>query len=201
MNRLSQCLQSISILLKEREISFALVGGIAVSAQAEPRFTRDVDLAVDIPNDRDAEALIRHLRTLDYHVLAIVEQEATNRLSTVRMTSSTEGEEGIVIDLLFASSGIEAEVVAQAEALDVFENLQIPVAKVGHLIALKILSRDDSERPQDAADLKSLIKMASDEEINRAEVALKNIQVLGFHRDRDLLRLFESALETFSPVS
>ncbi len=156
---------------------------------------------MDIPNDRDAEALIRHLRTLDYHVLAIVEQEATNRLSTVRMTSSTEGEEGIVIDLLFASSGIEAEVVAQAEALDVFENLQIPVAKVGHLIALKILSRDDSERPQDAADLKSLIKMASDEEINRAEVALKNIQVLGFHRDRDLLRLFESALETFSPVS
>ena len=35
----------------------ALVGGLAVSARAEPRFTRDVDLAVAVVSDDEAERL------------------------------------------------------------------------------------------------------------------------------------------------
>ncbi len=41
---------------------FALVGGLAVSARAEVRFTRDVDLAVAVVDDADAEQLV-HLLT------------------------------------------------------------------------------------------------------------------------------------------
>ena len=36
----------------------ALVGGLAVSARAEPRFTRDVDFAVAVGSDKEAEQLI-----------------------------------------------------------------------------------------------------------------------------------------------
>jgi hypothetical protein len=39
--------------------AFALVGGFAVSARTEPRFTRDVDLAVAVPDDHAAEAVLR----------------------------------------------------------------------------------------------------------------------------------------------
>jgi len=51
---------------------FALVGGLAVSVRAEVRFTRDVDLAVAVTNDADAEALVYHLRESGYRVAPLV---------------------------------------------------------------------------------------------------------------------------------
>jgi len=56
---------------------WALVGGFAVSARTEPRFTRDADLAVRVTDDRDAEALVLALQDRGYRVLSAVEQEAT----------------------------------------------------------------------------------------------------------------------------
>lgn len=44
MNPLAQVLTAAMAALKGAD--FALVGGIAVSARTEPRFTRDLDLAV-----------------------------------------------------------------------------------------------------------------------------------------------------------
>ena len=57
-----------------------------------------------------------------------------------------------VIHLLFASSGIEPEVVAEAEPIELLPNLTIGVARTGHLIALKVLSRDDVRRPRAVPD-------------------------------------------------
>ncbi len=54
---------------------WALVGGLAVSARAEPRFTRDADLAVAVADDSDAETLILELRRAGYRTLAVLEQE------------------------------------------------------------------------------------------------------------------------------
>jgi hypothetical protein len=34
---------------------FALIGGLAVRARGEPRYTRDVDLAVSVDDDEEAE--------------------------------------------------------------------------------------------------------------------------------------------------
>jgi hypothetical protein len=91
----------------------------------------------------------------------------------------------------FASSGIEGEIVEEAELLEVLRELSIPVARTGHLIALKILSRDDEIRPQDVVDLRALTKKASREEIARARKALKLIESRGFQRGRPLLKLLE----------
>ena len=72
-----------------------------------------------------------------------MEQEATSRLATVRLVSPGQTASGVVVDLLFASSGIEPEIVAAADPLEVFPGVTLPVACRGHLIALKTLSRDD----------------------------------------------------------
>ena len=82
-----------------------------MSVRTEPRFTRDADFAVAVASDTEAEALIRRLRAGGYEVTALVEQEAVGRLATVRLAVPGDAE-GPVIDLLFASSGIEREVVA-----------------------------------------------------------------------------------------
>jgi hypothetical protein len=88
--------------LNEARVSFALVGGLAVSTRTEPRFTKDADLAVALANDAEAESLVRHLATLDYQVAAMVEQEAVGRLATVRLSRASE-RKAPVIGLLFAS--------------------------------------------------------------------------------------------------
>jgi predicted nucleotidyltransferase len=122
-----------------------LIGGFAVSARAQPRFTSDVDIAVAVDDDRGAEELVRSLLGDDYSLFGTVEHD-NGRLATVRLKRNIDGV-GIVVDLLFASSGIEAEVARAAETLEIVPGLQLPVAQTGHLIALKLLARDDESRP------------------------------------------------------
>jgi len=86
---LEAALRQIHTDLTEAHVSFALVGGLAVSARTEPRFTRDADLAVALAGDAAAEALIHSLRARGYGIEAVVEQEAVGRLATVRLTRST----------------------------------------------------------------------------------------------------------------
>ncbi|MBI2494468.1 MAG: nucleotidyl transferase AbiEii/AbiGii toxin family protein, partial [Candidatus Rokubacteria bacterium] len=153
LSRLEAALRRAARDLDDLGRRWALVGALAVSARAEPRFTRDIDLVVAVSSDDDAERLVRDLQARGYLVQAIVEQEATRRLATARLTPPDEDETSVVLDALFASSGIESEIASESETLEVLPDLQIPVATTGHLIALKILARDDRTRPQDRVDL------------------------------------------------
>ncbi|MBL8899776.1 MAG: hypothetical protein JNM84_19250 [Planctomycetes bacterium] len=56
--------------LEARKTAFALVGGLAVSVRCEPRFTRDLDLAVAVASDLEAEALVREWIRGGYRILA-----------------------------------------------------------------------------------------------------------------------------------
>jgi predicted nucleotidyltransferase len=164
-------------------LRFALVGGFAVSVRAEPRFTRDIDLVVAVDDDSTAESVVRLLLEAGHTLVANVEQEAVDRLATSRIQLVG----GELVDVLFASSGIEHEVAQAAEQIEVLPGLDIPVAQVGHLISLKLLSRDDTTRPQDAGDLRSLVGVASDGELERARHAAQLIADRGYSRGRDLV--------------
>ncbi|HMY20568.1 MAG TPA: nucleotidyl transferase AbiEii/AbiGii toxin family protein [Polyangium sp.] len=170
---------------------WALIGGLAVSARAEPRTTRDVDLVVVVNDDVDAEALIFALQSLGYRVLAIVEQTATKRLSTVRLERSSIAVRGVVLDLLFASSGIEQEIIDDAEMLEIVPGVEVPVARTAHLLALKVLARDDRARPQDWDDIRALLVEASPDDIVDVHHALDLIEQRGFHREKRLHEIFE----------
>jgi predicted nucleotidyltransferase len=192
---LESALRRICADLAEGGHSFALVGGLAVSARTEPRFTRDADIAVAVAGDAEAEALVRNLRSTGYEIEAVVEQEAVGRLATARLTRTPEPA-GPVIDLLFASSGIEPEIVAEGNEIELLPQLHVRVATTGHLIALKVLARDDVNRPQDVADLRALLRVASAGDVTRARAALALIAERGYHRGRDLQAEFEKLLRT-----
>ena len=184
MNLLEAALRRIASDLQRHHRRWALVGGFAVSARAEPRFTRDIDAAVMVENDADAEGLVRALIADGYELLAAVEQDETGRLATVRLSSPPGGE--VVVDLLFASSGIEPEIARSAEPTEIVPGLTLPIATTGHLIALKLLARDDQSRPQDLADLRALRAVASPEDLAAADRAARLISSRGFNRGRDL---------------
>lgn len=195
MTRLEEALRRAVRDLEDLGARYALVGGLAVSVRAEPRLTRDVDLAVAVRDDAEAESLVASLRARGYRVQAQVEQEATARLATVRLRPPGPESGGLVVDLLFASSGIEAEIVAAADVLESLPGLRIPVASRAHLLALKILAMDDRTRPQDRLDAVSLLREAAPQEIAAARASLASIQERGFGRDKNLCADLEKLLD------
>lgn len=199
MNSLESLLHRISIILSKQNRAWALVGGLAVSVRTEPRFTRDLDLAVAVSSDREAEDLVHGLHSEGFQTFATVEHEKTKRLATARIAPFGSSPHGLVLDMLFASSGIEAEICMAAENLMVFPDLSIPVARIYHLIALKVLSRDDRTRPQDAADLRQLIANADAADFESACHAAKLIEHRGFNRERDLVKAINEAWHEFRP--
>lgn len=160
-------------------------------ARTEPRFTRDVDLVIAVSDDQGAEQAVHSLQRRGYHVRPLVEQDAAGRLATARLVPPGEREAGVVLDVLFASSGIEPEIAAVAEVLEILPGLRVPVASVGHLLALKLLSRDDRTRPQDRVDLVALLRVATPAELEEARHSVALIHARGFQRGRDLSRDLE----------
>lgn len=188
MTRLLAALLQATRDLRDLNQRWALVGGLAVSARAEPRTTRDVDLVVAVAGDSQAEKLVRDLRARGYTLVEHLEQDATGRLATARFIAPGEDERGVLVDLLFASSGVEPEIVAQAEVLEIAAGISLPIASTGHLIALKLLAKDDRLRPQDFDDLQALLREASPADAGQAREALQLIIERGYNRGRgDLL--------------
>jgi predicted nucleotidyltransferase len=170
--------------------AWALIGGFAVAARAEPRFTHDIDVAVAVADDAGAESLVRWLIQDGYRPLTSIEQDDTDRLATVRLASAV-ADGDVVIDLLFASSGIEMEIVSAAQLIEIIPGLTVPIATTGHLIALKLLARDDESRPQDLADLRALLAVATRADVDLARESVRLITERGYSRGRDL----EAALD------
>lgn len=142
-------------------------------------------------DDNAAEQLVYSLRNCGYQVFASVEQQNAGRLATIRLTSPVS--RAVVVDLLFASSGIEAEVVTEATVERVFPNVSLPVAKTGHLLAMKTLSRAPA-RMQDDVDLVGLLAVATEQDLETARRALTLISERGYARRKNLLAEWKRVL-------
>lgn len=171
---------------------FALIGGLAVSVRSEVRFTRDVDLVVLVESDADAEALIFELRTIGYTPIATVEHERRGRLATARIASPS----GVVVDLMFASCGIEREVIRRASPVELPGIGAVPVACAEELIAMKVLSMTD-RRLQDRMDAQRLLEHGR-VDIARVRANLQLIRDREFERGEDLHAKLDSVLSSLA---
>lgn len=114
--KLADSLRDVARHLRAIHVDFAVIGGLAASARGEARFTRDIDVAVSVEADVEAEKVLFELRQLGYRVMATVEQELVGRLATARSIDTR----GVVCDLVFATCGVEQEVVASAQDIELF---------------------------------------------------------------------------------
>ena len=113
---------------------------------------------------------------------AMLEHEATGRLATMRMVAPHLREDGIVVDLIFASTGIEPEIVEAATPIDVLPGVTVNVASLAHLLAMKVLAG----RMQDAADFVSLFRRASQRDLDEARAALALVTDRRTNRQKNL---------------
>ncbi len=196
MNRYEAALRGLKADLSRLKARWALVGGFAVSARGGGRSTTDIDVVATVVDDKAAEAFTYALTQLGYHVSAEIEQTRVDRLSTVRLVSPHAPEQEIIVDVIFATTGIEAEIVRDAGPEEVFRGLQMPVATRPHLIAMKVLSHGPL-RPHDLWDLQTLLSRASQDDLDGARRALELIEERGFGRHKDLQTELDGVLSQF----
>ncbi|XZE19648.1 nucleotidyl transferase AbiEii/AbiGii toxin family protein [Pirellulaceae bacterium SH449] len=189
MRQLEQVTREIVAWLLRSGNRYALIGGFAVSFRTIERFTKDIDFAIAVENDQQAESCVHELAGLGFQVQTLLEQTKHGRIATVRMIKASQG--SVFVDLLFASSGIEAEIVAGAESIEVFENLYVDVASLPGLLALKVLSVHPVDRPQDVIDIRNLLGEANLEDLREAKRLLQLVTDRGYHRGKDLQAEFE----------
>jgi predicted nucleotidyltransferase len=135
-------------------VDFVVIGGVAVVLQAQPRFTKDLDVcyAVDPANlERMASVLTNlnaRLRGIDEDVPFVADARAL-RQTQILMLTTDHGD----IDLLVDPSGAPpyAELRADADLLDV-AGIEVRVASIEHLTAMK----RSAGRPQDLIDIEAL---------------------------------------------
>lgn len=183
MIRLRDALVRLATDLEALEQRWALIGGMAVSARSEPRTTEDLDVSLVVGSDQEAESLSRDFMARGYLMAEVPrEQVDVERMAIVRFLAPSQRSK-VIVDLFFAISGIEAEIVAAATVAEVFSGVFLPVATTGHLLALKVLAR----RPKDLADVESLLRHSEQKDIQEAREALELISRRGFDGGRDLI--------------
>ncbi|WP_067636869.1 nucleotidyl transferase AbiEii/AbiGii toxin family protein [Nocardia coubleae] len=89
MNALESALRRARADIDKLGYRWALVGGFAVSARSIPRFTHDIDLAVAVGDDADAEAVVRSMFDAGYVMYASVEHDS-GRLATIRLRRNAQ---------------------------------------------------------------------------------------------------------------
>jgi hypothetical protein len=191
---LAPVLQDMAKELGSLGLEFAVVGGLAVSVRGTPRFTADADLAVAVESDAEAETVVRQMLSRGYGLKAQIEHRETGRLAIVRLVSpKSHGPNQFIVDLLFASSSLEPQVVAGAQPAEVLPGILLPVARRGHLIAMKVLSMSD-KRPQDRVDVLNLAALASAEDMTLARAALASVEAQGLEQGRRLQQELEECI-------
>jgi hypothetical protein len=132
------------------KVRWALIGGLAISVRSVPRFTKDLDFAIAVANDSEAEDVVHRLRGRGYQPVEILEQNYVERLSGVRL--ERDGSD-VIVDLLILAG--RNQDLTDLGAL-------VPSASAGDLDtareAVRLIQARGFNREQDvAADLDKLI--------------------------------------------
>ena len=132
-------------------------------------------------------------RLCEPHTLRIFStaiEQALAAAAAVRLLSPR----GVKIALLFASSGIENEVVSRALPVALPGAGPIPVARAEELLAMKVLSMTE-QRLQDRLDARQLLAHNPRLDLEAVRQNLRTITDRGFSREQDLEKKLDSLLE------
>jgi len=147
METISKPLFHFANLLEKLDISFAIIGGVAVSLLAQNRFTDDVDFTITI-DERQAKRLESHFKGDPAYT---IKQLNFISSSTIPDMFRIIWEE-TPVDLLVANTDFQKELVRRAQSR-IIEGKKIPIASPEDLVVLKLIA----DRPIDRADIGDIL--------------------------------------------
>ncbi len=152
-------------LLTEDKVDFVLVGGLAVSLHGYQRVTMDVDVTMAM-DDQNIQRFIRCARKANLQPIMPIPLDS---LANPDLLSQWHREKGMlafglrgpetmstILDILIRPSVTYAQLKREAQRIDV-GSMQIPIASIDHLIAMKT----GTGRSKDRIDIQELEKIRS----------------------------------------
>lgn len=139
-------LKRLSRLFFKSNISFCLIGGLALGMVAKPRSTEDIDLLVLLDEDqRESIALIirKHFRIIEIH--STVMQIGRSRVWRIVLQDPYHEGGIVILDVVFADNTIYRNAVKNSVPVQV-DAVTIPVVKPEDLILIKMLSGRDQDK-------------------------------------------------------
>jgi len=154
---LSGVLDRIARLLREHDVEFAVIGGLALAAYGAARATIDLDLLV---GGEDGDRL--------HGILAALGYETLHRSANVANYASQEPLDGR-IDVLFVRRARGRAILSRARALPILHRDDLRVVDASDLIGLKVQSssNDPARRRTDMADIEQLLRRAPELDLER----------------------------------
>lgn len=146
-------LQELAALIRafdDREIDYALCGGVALAVHGVPRATRDIDV---LAKREDIEKLREVARSCGYLFEALPMTFSSSSITVQRFSKIIEAQP-LMLDLLFAEGPL-ATVWETRQKLP-WQGGAIQVVSREGLISLKLAAG----RPQDIADIQRLQELA-----------------------------------------
>lgn len=121
--------------LELRDVKYALIGGVAMAFYNRPRFTRDIDVLINM-NDLDtvSEALMKEGFKETAHPWTF-----KNTALTLHRFFKTEEDDEMIIDVLIAGSKEHQAIISRARVAESDTLGKIYVAQREDLVALKQL--------------------------------------------------------------
>ncbi len=138
---------SIVKAMNEKAVPHVVVGGIALSFHAGPRFTKDIDFLL---RAEDVEGFKTVLKTLGYVVEAIPWTFKNTNITLHRLTKF-DGEDYLTIDMLVGNEKRHGEIIENA-VVEETEYGPVRIASREDLIWLKRFRNSQ----QDRADIEAL---------------------------------------------
>lgn len=130
-------------------VTWAIMGGCARNAYAEPRATKDVDLVVAADADRFVR-LEEALAAAGFHQGSAVTEPGEPVPDLVLYRDG----QGRRIDVLFAHTSFEQSALARRVRLAAIGETPVHVLTVEDLIVYKVIA----DRPQDRADIAAVVE-------------------------------------------
>ena len=144
-------------LLREHDVEFAVIGGLALAAHGAPRATIELDLIV---SGDDADRF--------HDILAALGYETLHRSENVANYASKQPGDGRV-DVLFVRRPRGRAILERARPLPVLHRDDLRVVDASDLIGLKVQSssNDPARRRIDVADIEQLLRLAPELDLQR----------------------------------
>lgn len=134
--------------LTEHNLTYAIIGGIAVQKWSEPRFTRDVDMSLAAPLTTGSAPLAR-LITEHFPSRSADPVDFASKTRMVLITASN----GVEVDISLALPGYEDQLFARAVDYEIEPGKVIRLCSAEDLIIHKAVAG----RPQDISDIQGVV--------------------------------------------
>jgi len=152
-------LADICRVLGERQIPFALTGGLVSAFYSEPRYTQDADLVVD------RDSLLEHLDDCIAQFMSLSyllnEQEVQQAVKRGRMFQIIHTVEMLKIDF-YPKELVEGE-LSRAVTVELFPGLSIPIITRADLVLSKLVWISKGSH-KSRRDVKQMMRRVSREE-------------------------------------